>query len=502
MEIDEFVMGQSLLHHKYIIEQELGRGGFGITYKATNAALSQTVVVKTLNESLRQDPNFANFQRQFQEEAQRLARFAHRHIVRVSDFFIEDGLPYIVMDYIPGQTLDTIVLPDRPLPEAIALDYIRQVGEAVKVVHQNGLLHRDIKPQNLILRQDTQQVVLIDFGIAREFTSGLTQTHTHLVSEGYAPIEQYLPKAKRTPATDVYGLAATLYTLLTAQVPIAATLRDRLPLAAPHEVCPELSAMVSQAVMRGMAVEPHHRPASIDEWLALLGNLPNHQFSTAAGPTSQVATVAVAPAPRRSTPTEADKVAIVPPAQPSGSRLLWILPLVGLAGLVPLMLSEARSRSPNSPDAATVQPSTPASPTAVPEEAFTPPAEEPESPIPTVTEPASSDEPASDESADESAPANEDPSPDDLAPPPEAAVPVQPEPNVPVEAQPLPSEPEPPARETEEPRRSEEQTREDRKREQEQAREARRREQEQAREARRDEREDGREEDRGGEERD
>jgi len=165
-------MGQSLLHHKYIIEQELGRGGFGITYKATNPALAQTVVVKTLNESLRQDPSFANFQRHFQDEARRLAKFAHPYIVRVSDFFIEDGLPYIVMDYIPGQTLDTIVLPDRPLPEAIALDYIRQVGEAVKVVHQNGLLHRDIKPQNLILRQGTQQVVLIDFGIARELHQG------------------------------------------------------------------------------------------------------------------------------------------------------------------------------------------------------------------------------------------------------------------------------------------------------------------------------------------
>ena len=478
-------MGQSLLHHKYIIEQELGRGGFGITYKATNPALAQTVVVKTLNESLRQDPSFANFQRHFQDEARRLAKFAHPYIVRVSDFFIEDGLPYIVMDYIPGQTLDTIVLPDRPLPEAIALDYIRQVGEAVKVVHQNGLLHRDIKPQNLILRQNTQQVVLIDFGIAREFTLGLTQTHTHWVSEGYAPIEQYLPKAQRTPATDIYGLAATLYTLLTAQVPVAAILRDRLPLAAPHELRPELSVMVSQAVMRGMAVEPHHRPASVDEWLALLGNLPNHQFSTAAGFTSQVATVAVAPAPRGSTLTETGKVTVAPLGQRSGSRFLWILPLVGLAGIVPLVLREARSRSPNFPDASTVQPSTPASPAPVPvpEAAFTPRAEEPESPIPTAAEPSP---------IDESATANEQPSPDNPATPKDSEVPVQPEANIPVEAQPVPSEPEPPMRETEEPRRSEEQTREDRKREQEQAREARRREQE-----------DGREEDRGeGEERD
>ncbi len=249
--------GKTLQGGKYTLDRELGRGGFGITFKATHIYLGHLVVIKTLSEELRQNPEFAKFQRQFQNEARRLAACVHSNIVRVSDFFVEDGLPYMVMDYIPGQTLDLVVFPNHPLPEVMATHYIRQIGAALQVVHQNGLLHRDVKPQNIILRQGTQEVVLIDFGIAREFTPGSTQTHTSMVSEGYAPIEQYLAQAPRTPATDVYGLAATLYALLTAKVPVPAVLRDRVPMPEPRALQPQLSAAVSQAVMRGMAVEAH-----------------------------------------------------------------------------------------------------------------------------------------------------------------------------------------------------------------------------------------------------
>ncbi|MBW4472689.1 MAG: serine/threonine protein kinase [Stenomitos rutilans HA7619-LM2] len=264
------LIGQQLQGGKYTLDEELGRGGFGITFKATHHFLGQTVVIKTLNESLRYEPDYADYQRKFQDEARRLALCVHPHIVRISDFFVEAGQAYMVMDYIPGPNLEALAFPNRPLPEAIAIHYARQIGNALKVVHQNGLLHRDIKPQNIILRQGTQEVVLIDFGIAREFTPGSTQTHTSLISAGYAPIEQYLSEEKRTPATDVYGLAATLYALLTARVPTASILRDRQPMPDPRELRPELSAATNQAIIRGMAVDVHYRPASMDEWLALL----------------------------------------------------------------------------------------------------------------------------------------------------------------------------------------------------------------------------------------
>jgi serine/threonine protein kinase len=266
------LVGKTLQGGKYTLEHELGRGGFGVTYKAIHHYLGQTVVIKTLNESLHSHPDFARFERLFQDEARRLALCIHPNIVRVSDFFVEAGWPYMVMDYVPGPTLQAVVFPEKPLSEATAMNYIRQVGEALKVVHQKGLLHRDIKPENIILRQGTQEVVLIDFGIAREFTPDSTQTHTSIVSDGYAPIEQYLSKEKRTPASDVYGLAATLYALLTARVPTPAVIRDRQPMPAPRDLRPEISAAVNQAVMRGMAVEARYRPASVDEWLLLLPN--------------------------------------------------------------------------------------------------------------------------------------------------------------------------------------------------------------------------------------
>jgi len=311
--------GKTLQGGKYTLEQELGRGGFGITFKATHHYLGHSVVIKTLNQEWRQKPEFAKFQRQFQEEARRLAACVHPNIVRVSDFFIEDGLSYMVMDYIPGQTLDLVVFPHHPLPEATAIHYIRQIGAALQVIHQKGLLHRDVKPQNIIRRQGTQEVVLIDFGIAREFTPGSTQTHTGIVSEGYAPIEQYLSQAARTPATDVYGLAATLYALLTAQVPVPSVLRDRAPMPAPRELQPYLSAAVNQAVMRGMAVEARYRPATVIEWLALIP--PDAGYSTA--PLSgSVPTYTAATVPLISQPHKSRSVAIPPAKKPLSLSLL------------------------------------------------------------------------------------------------------------------------------------------------------------------------------------
>lgn len=308
--------GTTLQNGKYTILQEIGRGGFGVTFKAMHHYLGQEVVMKTIHERLRKHPDFPKFQRQFQEEAKRLATCVHPHIVRVSDFFEEDSLPYMVMEYIRGETLGTaFVLPGIPLPEVTAIHYIRQIGAALQVVHDNGLLHRDVKPDNIILRQGTQDVVLIDFGIAREFNNGAKQTHTSLVSEGYAPIEQYLTQAPRTAATDVYGLAATLYALLTAQVPVPALLRDRQKMPSPSELQPHLSAAVDQAVMRGMSVETQFRPTTVAEWLQLLPgnglNVTSPILPTQAAPTINLSGLRSKDLHKKATPLPIPKPLII-----------------------------------------------------------------------------------------------------------------------------------------------------------------------------------------------
>ena len=255
---------------KYLLQEEIGQGIYGVTYKAINQTNNEVVVIKTFKPELSQEAETSRLRRKFLNEAQRLLECSHPNIIPYREFFSEDGVPYIVMDYVAGETLDKVVLPDNPLPENTAIKYIRQVGEALKVVHSKGLLHRDIKPQNLILSEDNQQVILIDFGIAKEFDQKIIQSHTTVVQDSYAPIERYFSKTKPTPATDVYGLAATLYTLVTAQVPIAATVRESFSLPSPKNMQPKLSDRVSKVIMLGMALEPEERPDSVEEWLALL----------------------------------------------------------------------------------------------------------------------------------------------------------------------------------------------------------------------------------------
>ena len=293
------LVGTRLQNGKYIIENELGRGGFGVTYRAVHQTLNQVVVIKTLRWPAN-DTEKAQQLQKFQAEARRLAQCQHPNIVNVTDFFVEAERPYLVMDFIPGQPLSEIVFPDRPLAEQLALQYIRQIASALQTVHGQGLLHRDVKPQNIMINRGN--AILIDFGIARELANGQTQTHTNLVSEGYAPLEQYLPKARRSAASDVYGLAATLYSAVTGQVPVASVLRSHHPLPPPRQFNPRLSAGTEQAILQGMALKLEERSQSMATWLTELDRAVTQQRSRRRQPVTQ--------------PTE-----VVAPDRPSGYGL-------------------------------------------------------------------------------------------------------------------------------------------------------------------------------------
>jgi serine/threonine protein kinase len=268
--------GQTLQAGKYTIEGVLGVGGFGITYLAKDA-IGQPVVIKTLNDAAQRDSRFEQLQQDFVNEALWLAKCAHPHIVQIHRVVQEAGLWCLVMEYIAGENLCHWVKRRGVFSEAEALQYIQQVGDALTLMHQNGLLHRDVKPENIMLRSGRAEVVLLDLGIAREFVPNSTQTHTAILSNGYAPIEQYEYQARRGAYSDVYGLAATLYFLLTGEVPKDAQIRAYSllryhtdPLDAVQQLNPQISEATSYAIQRGMAVEASDRPQSIQEWLALL----------------------------------------------------------------------------------------------------------------------------------------------------------------------------------------------------------------------------------------
>ncbi|MDY6937203.1 MAG: serine/threonine-protein kinase [Cyanobacteriota bacterium] len=262
--------GTVLQNGKYAIAATLGQGYFGTTYRAVHTNLDQPVVIKTLSESLRHYAEFDRFQQRFIQYVRRIAPCQHSNLARVLDLFCENGQVFAVMDYIPGPTLAQVMRTGQPLPSPLALYYIRQVGAALNVLHRSNVLHLDIKPDNIIRRSGSHRVVPIDFGIAQGFTVGAAQTHAGLLSAGYAPLEQYAPQGKRTPATDVYALAATLYHLVTGQPPVTAPLRDRIPLPKPRQLRGEIGLDVERAILQGLELDVEKRVPTVEAWLKLL----------------------------------------------------------------------------------------------------------------------------------------------------------------------------------------------------------------------------------------
>ncbi|MEQ8963688.1 MAG: serine/threonine-protein kinase [Coleofasciculus sp. C2-GNP5-27] len=250
--------GQQLKAGKYIIEEVLGQGGFGITYKAVHESLDQPVVIKTPNEYLKYEADYDKYVERFIKEGQILARLSethHPHIVAVRDLFRDGDTYCLVMDFVSGKNLFDVVKQSGRLLEREAVRCICQIGEALAFIHQAGLVHRDAHPGNIILCENGQ-AVLIDFGISKELTPS-TQTSTgDAGNRGFAPYEQ-LAKGSREPTVDVYCLAATLYYAVTAQRPPTSLERklNNVALIAPKQIVPEISNRLNQAILWGMALE-------------------------------------------------------------------------------------------------------------------------------------------------------------------------------------------------------------------------------------------------------
>jgi formylglycine-generating enzyme required for sulfatase activity/serine/threonine protein kinase/lipoprotein NlpI len=256
---------------KYIVEKVLGSGGFGVTYKVKELRTDKFLAIKTLNAQCQQREDFDRLQNNFLNETIALASCRHSNIVRVYPQVFQEGrLLCMVMDYIEGQDLARYVDTNGRFFEADAIELITKVGNALSYVHQQGFLHRDIKPDNILLRKYDLSPVLIDFGLAREYTPDTSRSMTNALTHGYAPVEQYKSRGNFGAWTDVYALAATLYFLVTEESPIASILRVYEELPPPKQHNPNLSDRTNEAILKGMELEPGDRPRSVGEWLGLL----------------------------------------------------------------------------------------------------------------------------------------------------------------------------------------------------------------------------------------
>ena len=210
--------GDELNNGKFVVEQLLGSGGFGVTYKIRQTKTNKLFALKTLNELAKNKPNFQQLQAKFINEAIALANCRHPNIVRVYPQGFQEGeLWCMVMQYVEGKDLARELDLNGKFPEAKAVEIVTNVGEALGFVHRQGLLHRDIKPANILLRKSDSTPVLIDFGLAREYNSNpdSIRSMTNSMTESFAPIEQYRRQGNFGAWTDVYALAATLYVLVT-----------------------------------------------------------------------------------------------------------------------------------------------------------------------------------------------------------------------------------------------------------------------------------------------
>ncbi|MFM5896707.1 MAG: protein kinase domain-containing protein [Dolichospermum sp.] len=271
-------IGQKLQNGKYIIQQILGQGGFGITYQALQVNLNRFVVIKTPNKYLQYDLEYCKYIENFITEGQILARLstnANSHIVGVIELFQESNIYCLVMEFILGENLFQMVKHKGALPEAEIVTYIRQIGTALIMVHKAGLVHRDAHPGNIMIKNNGQ-AILIDFGIAKQIIPATQSSTDKSAHERFAPYEQRY-KGSRDPRVDIYCLAASLYYGVTGQNPTNSLARklDNEVLISPQEIIVTISDELNEAILTGMALEAKDRPELMETWLQMLNyNLP------------------------------------------------------------------------------------------------------------------------------------------------------------------------------------------------------------------------------------
>ncbi len=269
-----------LIADRYELKDVVGRGGMSVVYCAHDTQLERNVALKILHDHFGEDDDYVQ---RFRSEARAAAQLSHPGIVTVIDRGEEDGRQFIVFEFVEGETLKDLVDRGGPLPVRRAIEFGLEVGRALAFAHTSGLIHRDIKPQNVLVNGDGRAKVT-DFGIARSLDAvGQTQTGTVLGTSHYIAPEQ--ARGERVDAqTDVYSFGVVLYELLAGEVPFAGD--NFLTVAMRHvnedvpsllEKRPDCPLRLASLVERCMAKEPGDRPAGmgavVEELQACLAEL-------------------------------------------------------------------------------------------------------------------------------------------------------------------------------------------------------------------------------------
>lgn len=273
---------RTILADRYEIGLSVGSGGFGIIYLAWDMQLGTQVAIKEFYPSglVNRVPGecrvivysgdrraqFDYGKDRFLAEARTMAKFGqHPHIVNVYDFFEENNTAYIVMELLDGMSLKTYLKNiGGKLSITDTLDVIAPVMDALKAIHKEGIVHRDISPDNIFILPDGR-IKLIDFGAARLSLGDKEQTLSVVLKPGYAPPEQYRSKSKQGSFTDIYALGATMYRMVTGEVPeesVDRLIKDEIRL--PSELEPSLPKKYENIIMTAMAVNPSLRFQTID----------------------------------------------------------------------------------------------------------------------------------------------------------------------------------------------------------------------------------------------
>jgi serine/threonine-protein kinase len=361
---------------RYELTRRIAGGGMGEVWAAHDVVLDREVAVKLLRREYADD---AGFVERFRAEARHAASLSHPGIASVYDYGEIDGSAYLVMELVPGQPLSAILAERGALPAAEAVPLLQQAAQGLQAAHSAGLVHRDVKPGNLLVTPDGQ-VKITDFGIARAGGQApLTRTGEVMGTAQYLAPEQAMGRAA-TASSDVYALGIVAYEALSGRRPFDADNPVAVAMAQVNDAPPPLPAAVPPAVaavvLQALAKDPDERPHDAAALSDALGRAMRGQAPAAAAPTQPVTAAAVGAAPTPTPGTGVLPTGYVAPTTPAGDVLrqrpprrsagLWVLVAVLVAALVALavlLLTQGGQGEDDTPRAPVPSTSTTPSPT-------------------------------------------------------------------------------------------------------------------------------------------